>query len=147
MLTHHNPYTAHEYRAEPAVALVELVNENSIVESWFSGRLRGQNLRKNPGTWTDITASYEQALTDLYNRWLREHLEAAAMARLRAAAGTPQGPIARLQPEEFAEAAKERFHIEAAFYMDLEQRYFRDMQRYLRGRAGRETAAPGHRRS
>jgi hypothetical protein len=51
---------------------------------------------------------------------------------LRTAAATAQGPIARLQPKEFAEAAKERFDIEAAFYMDLEQRYFREMQRYLR---------------
>ena len=43
---------------EPAVAIVELVNENSIVESWFSGRLLGKNTKKNPGTWTDIPARY-----------------------------------------------------------------------------------------
>ena len=132
LLTHRNPYTGNQYRVEPAVALVELVNENSIVESWFSGRLLGRNERKHPGTWTDITASYEKALTDLYNRWLGEHLDAGALLRLRTAAGAAEGPIARLQPKEFAAAAKERFHAEAAFYMDLEQRYFRDMRRYLR---------------
>ena len=31
LLTHRNPYTGNEYRHEPAVAIVELVNENSIV--------------------------------------------------------------------------------------------------------------------
>ncbi len=31
-LTHKNPYTGNEYRNEPAVALVELVNENSLIE-------------------------------------------------------------------------------------------------------------------
>ena len=55
LLTHRNPYTGAEYRHEPAVAIVELVNENSIVEAWFSDRLLGKNTQKNPGTWTDIT--------------------------------------------------------------------------------------------
>ncbi|MEK7751090.1 MAG: hypothetical protein AAB654_04180, partial [Acidobacteriota bacterium] len=60
LLTHRNPYTNSEYRNEAAVVIVELVNENSIVESWFSGRLLGEAKRKNPGTWTDIPASYER---------------------------------------------------------------------------------------
>jgi hypothetical protein len=33
LLTHRNPYTQSEYRREPAVAVVELLNENSLVES------------------------------------------------------------------------------------------------------------------
>jgi len=136
LLTHRNPYTKSEYRHEPAVAIVELVNENSIVESWFSGRLLGQNQRKNPGTWTDIPASYEKSLSERYTRWLGEHLAADALARLRSAAGVAQGPIARLRPAEFAKAPKERFHAEAAFYMDLERRYFQDMARYLRDELG-----------
>jgi hypothetical protein len=71
LLTHRNPYTGAEYRNEPAVAIVEMVNENSIVESWFSGRLLGKNETKNPGTWTDIPASYERELTARYQAWLR----------------------------------------------------------------------------
>jgi hypothetical protein len=132
LLTHRNPYTNREYRDEPAVAIVELVNENSIVESWFSGRLLGQNQRKDPGIWIDIPASYEKSLTELYSQWLGEQLAAEAMASLRSAVGVQQGPIPRLRPAEFAKAPKERFHAEAAFYMDLERRYFQDMARYLR---------------
>ena len=132
LLTHRNPYTGRAYCDEPAVAVVELVNENSLVESWFSGRLLGHNQRKHPGTWTDIPESYEKELTALYNHWLAEHLSAAELARLRAAAGVADGPLPRLRPAEFAAADKERFHAEAAFYMDLEDRYFREMGRYLR---------------
>lgn len=133
LLTHRNPYTQAEYRHEPAVAIIEFVNENSIVESWFSGRLLGKARRKNPGTWTDIPASYEKDLTDLYNRWLREHLSPADLAGLRKACEVPaDGPIPRLRPVEFASASKQRFHTEAAFYVELERRYFDDMARFLR---------------
>lgn len=133
LLTHRNPYTEAEYRHEPAVAIVELVNENSIVESWFSGRLLGKATRRNPGTWTDIPASYEKDLTDLYNRWLRERLARQDLAEIRAECGVREdGPIARLRPNEFTSASKHRFHTEAAFYMDMERRYFDDMAKFLR---------------
>jgi hypothetical protein len=122
LLAHRNPYTGSEYRSEPAVLMVELVNENSIVESWFSGRLRGQAKTKNPGTWTDIPASYERDLTRLYNAWL----------------GTKPGAgsVERLQPSQFASASRERFQMEAEFYMDLERRYFRQMGDFLRKEIG-----------
>ncbi len=137
LLTHRNPYTGNEYRHEPAVAIVELVNENSIVESWFSGRLLGKNTRKNPGTWTDIPASYAEELTRRYNQWLRQRLSADELAKLRRAAGVPDdAPIPRLRPEEFAKAPRERFHTEAAFYMELESRYFAEMARFLRDELG-----------
>jgi hypothetical protein len=63
LLTHYNPYTKSEYCNEPAIAIVELVNENSIVEAWFSDRLLGTNKSRNPGTWADITAWYAEQLT------------------------------------------------------------------------------------
>ena len=80
LLTHRNPYTGAEYRHEPAVAIVELVNENSLVEAWFSDRLLGKNTQKNPGTWADIPASYAEQLTEKYNRWLQETLTAGSDA-------------------------------------------------------------------
>ena len=137
LLTHRNPHTGNEYRHEPAVALVELVNENSIVESWFSGRLLGKHTGKNPGTWTDIPASYEQELTELYNGFLREGIPEEALAKFRADWKLPAtGPIPRLTPAEFAAAPVERFFTEASFYMELERRYFEDMRRYLRDELG-----------
>jgi len=137
LLTHRNPYTGHEYRYEPAVALIELVNENSLVESWFSNRLLGKNTRKHPGTWSDIPASYERELTELYNRWLREHLPAQELAELRRQAGVAgEGAIPRLRPDEFKTASDKRFRTEASFYVDVERRYFDRMAGFLRKELG-----------
>jgi len=41
LLTHVNPYTGNAYINEPAVIMVEIVNENSLVEAWFDNRLLG----------------------------------------------------------------------------------------------------------
>ncbi|MBL0158004.1 MAG: hypothetical protein IPP47_13020 [Bryobacterales bacterium] len=117
LLTHRNPYTGAEYRSEPAIATVELVNENSIVEAWYSDRLLGQHTRKNPGTWSDIPASYEKELTALFHAWLAKR-------------GLP--PVARLTRREFETAPAARFRTEAAFYMELEERYFQSMRTLLR---------------
>lgn len=133
LLTHKNAYTGQEYRHEPAVALVEMVNENSIVEAWVCGRLLGQATHKNPGTWTDIPADYEAQLTDLYDAWLRKTLPADELARIHAAAKVPAGQaVPRLQPREFAQADRGRFLTEARFYVELERDYFAGMGRHLR---------------
>ena len=137
LLTHRNAYTGNEYRHEPAVAIVELVNENSIVESWFSGRLLGQQTRRNPGTWADIPASYEKELTQRYNEYLRQRFGPDVLSRLRREAKVGEGElIPRLKPAEFAAASKERFHAEATFYMDMERRYFAEMGRFLKQELG-----------
>ena len=121
LLTHYNPYTKSEYRNEPAVAIVELVNENSIVESWVNNRLVGKNTRKNPGTWTDITECYEKELTDKYAAWLKAH---------------GKEPVPRLSKREFAGADADRFGSEASFYMELEDRYFQSMYTLLKKELG-----------
>ncbi|MBI4909420.1 MAG: hypothetical protein HY820_37725 [Acidobacteria bacterium] len=117
LLTHRNPYTGAEYRNEPAVALVELVNENSLIESWVQNRLLGKASRPRPGTWTDIPATYEKQLTALYTEWLRKR-------------GQP--PVPRLRKEEFASAGEDRFRVEATFYMEIEDRYFQSMSAFLK---------------
>ena len=133
LLTHYNPYTKSEYRSEPAIAIVELVNENSIVEAWFSDRLLGKNTNKRPGTWTDITAWYADQLTGKYNQWLKERLPSPELKALREMAGVKEDePIPRLTRNQFAAAPKKRFHMEATFYMELENNYFQTMYHYLK---------------
>ena len=133
LLTHRNPYTGEEYRREPAVVTVELVNENSLVESWFSGRLLGKNTARNPGTWTDIPASYEGDLTEKYNAWLAKHFSAPELAELRKEAGVGDGQsVPRLKPDEFNSASQKRFLTEAEFYVGIERDYFGDMRRFLK---------------
>jgi hypothetical protein len=113
MLTHRNPYTGAEYRSEPAIAMVEIVNENSLLESWKAGRLQGKlDPAKADLTWRDIPASYAKDLDAL---WLKYG---------------GQGP--RLVPSEFAAASPERFRQETWFLMELERKFFLDMQSYLK---------------
>ena len=137
LLTHYNPYTKSEYRHEPAVAVVELVNENSIVEAWFSDRLLGKNTEKSPGTWTDVTAWYANQLTFRYNEWLKERLSSTELKVLCDMAGVKEDElIPRLTKIQFSAAPKKMFHLEAAFYMELEHSYFQKMYRYLKEELG-----------
>lgn len=137
LLTHYNPYTGSYYRFEPAVAIIEFVNENSIVESWFTGRLVGENQIKNPGTWTDITQDYAEELTRRYNLWLVKNLKQEELKRLREEAGVePGADIPRLRPEQFGEASENRFRTECSFYMELESRYFWMMKKFLQEEIG-----------
>jgi hypothetical protein len=132
LLTHYNPYTKSQYRNEPAVLIVELVNENSLVEAWFSDRLLGKNTQKNPGTWTDVTAWYAELLTKKYNAWLQERLSPDELNGLRKIAGVEDGALVpRLTREQFNNAPDKRFHLEASFYMELERGYFEGMDKYL----------------
>ena len=129
LLTHKNPYTGNEYRNEPAVAVVEIVNENSLFESWRAGRLEGKGPGKDQDqTWADIPASYASELTGMYNEWLPRQLDKSDLERLYKEAGNP---AARLRSTEFKDASTFRFETEAAFYMDLENRFFERMYSYL----------------
>ena len=113
LLTHVNPYTGKAYRDEPAVALVEIVNENGLY----------------PG-FRAPTAYYDDELTAQYNAWLEQHPEQLAKVR------TPGSPVPRLKSQEIASAPKERYEAEAAFYMDTERRFYEGMSAYLKNELG-----------
>jgi hypothetical protein len=141
VLDHVNPFTGNRYAEEPAVALVELVNENSLLESWMMGRLRGEQTEP-AGTWTDIPPAYAEDLDRLWNAWLaRRYVDRAALATawagdLRDFEDPRRDSVRRLQPEDFEAAATGRFHAEATFYAELERDFFREMGAYLRGELG-----------
>jgi hypothetical protein len=120
LLTHVNPYTKTEYRNEPAIALVEIVNENALYLG-FSSRV----------------AFYEDELTKLYNDWLKQNLTAEQLRKVREAAGvSADALVPRLKGNEAATAPKERYRAEMAFFMDAENRYYQDMSGYLRKELG-----------
>ncbi len=132
LLTHKNAYTGNEYRREPAVAAVEMVNENSVLEGWIGGRLAGRD-DPAPEVWSPIPVSYAEELTDLYSRWLATNLPPDRLESIRkeASAG-PDGRVARLQPDQFAAASRERFLAEARFYAEVESQFFAGMKKLLR---------------
>ena len=116
LLTHYNPYTKLEYRNEPAVAIVELANENALYVGFHAP-----------------TPAYEKELLELYNDWLRHRLNSTELAKLRAITGA-QGEelVPRLTSREIATAPPERFHTEVEFFIEMERRYFREMESYLK---------------
>ncbi len=143
LLTHKNPYTGNEYRHEPCVATVEIINENAVLEGWVGGRLIGKDVEKSD-TWSPIPVSYAEELTDLYNAWLAKSLAPEQVAALRAEAGVAAGArVPRLAPSAFAKASADRFRAEAAFYIDVEHQFFAGMKRLLKDELGVKSAVVG----
>jgi len=92
-LGHVNPYTGKSYLEEPAVAWVEIINENGILCAW-----RGGHLRK---AWPDAMVA---DLGQHWNAWLRTRY--ANNDRLRQAWATgavAADPAQRLKNPAFAE--------------------------------------------
>jgi hypothetical protein len=124
LLGHRNPYTGRAYTQDPAVALVEINNENAI------------NIGYRPPS-----EFYGNELTDLYNKWLAANRTAEQIAALRQMAGVAAQASVPLMfwRGQAATAPPERFHAEAAFYNDLQRDYFREMENYLKQTLGSQS--------
>ncbi|MEP7000835.1 MAG: hypothetical protein ABI969_10175, partial [bacterium] len=120
ILTHVNPYTNNEYRNEPSVAIVEILNEN--------------------GLWVGFNAPtpyYDEELTTQYNAWLEKKRTPAEVQRLREITGvTADAPIPRLNGSEVGSAPKERYNAEMSFIGDVESTFYHDMAGYLKNTLG-----------
>jgi len=131
LLGHLNPYTKLTYTQDPAVAVIEVNNENAI-NIGFRG----------PSPF------YDQELADMYNQWLAKHRTPEQIASLRkiAAVQGDTAPVPLMQPRfpfSYAGAAPvaatappERIHAEAEFYNDLQHDYFADMENYVKQTLG-----------
>lgn len=69
LLTHVNPYTGLAYKDDPAIITLELANENSIVRSWYSGKL------------DNLPSSYAEHFTKMWNDWLTHKYKTTANLR------------------------------------------------------------------
>lgn len=69
LLTHYNPYTKLRYCDDPAISMLEITNENSIIARWKSNELNGSffGIKKH-----SITDYYVNELDHLWNNWLKE---------------------------------------------------------------------------
>lgn len=133
LLTHRNPYTNTEYRHEPAIAIIEVINENSLFDAWLNDRLRPLDAEVRDPNFRPIPAYYSTFLDQLYQDYLQRAFEESKIAILRSRLGLgPGAPIPRLRPKDFGAAPAEQFQAEASFYATLERNYFRDMQRFLK---------------
>jgi len=136
ILTRRNKYTGNAYSREPAVAVVEMVNENSVLEAWVTWRLEGRDdAAGHP--WSPLPVSYHDELTELYNDWLVKNRSAEEVAAIREESVVSKNkPIPRLKPNQFMAASALRFHTEATFYMMLEVNFFKGMKKLLQDELG-----------
>jgi hypothetical protein len=137
LLTHKNPYTGNRYVNEPALIIVEIVNENSLVEAWYGDRLTGTTYSENPSTWSGVPPYYAKELTRKYNKWLRVNRSADQIQAIAEEAGrNADGLIPRMASSEFDEASKLRFYAEASFIMHMDRKFFTGMYHYLKSTLG-----------
>jgi len=122
LLGHRNPYTGLEYTQDPAVALIEINNEDAL------------NIGYRPPS-----PFYGQELTGMYNRWLAAHRTPEQIAALRQMAGVQadhdEVPLMFWRGQA-ATAPPERFRAEAEFYNDTQRDYFNEMEDYLKHMLG-----------
>ncbi len=145
LLTHYNPYTKTKYSEEPAVATVEIVNENSIYEFWFRNWLRGELTVDRPAAQLDFTPFYADQLDEMYQAWLTAHRRPAQIAALRREAGVAEGAaVPRLSRGDFGTASRDRFHAEADFLGDVEKTFFTDMYAYIKEDLGVKSLVIGN---
>jgi len=116
LLGHLNPYTKLEYRNDPAVAMVEINNENAL---WVGFR--------------SPTPYYDRELANLYNAWLQANLNVEELGQLRESAGvSSDAAVPLLESREQIEAApKVRFYTESRFFLHMQRSYWEEMRDYL----------------
>jgi hypothetical protein len=132
LLTHVNPYTKNAYINEPAIALIEINNENSLIAVWHSGAL------------DRAAAPYRTELAALWTEWLRkkygdDRKTAAAWAELAKQDGLeatvphePSGGIALFTKADIAGRTERARDDWQRFLWQTEERYWPSMHRFLR---------------
>lgn len=100
LLTHVNPYTKKAYTDEPAVAMVEINNENAIYAQW------------NGGSLDNLPEPYATTYQKLWNAWLRKKY--GNTEKLRAAWNVGEWPLGSemLKGGDFTEAPQRNWNLE-----------------------------------
>ena len=94
LLTHVNPYTGLAYRDDPAIAIVEILNENGLYLGFRAP-----------------TPYYNEELTRLYNDWLRRNLTPEALQKVREQAGLAANVAGNYLVRDFHTPALTRFQL------------------------------------
>jgi hypothetical protein len=117
MLTHYNPYTKLRYCDDPAIALVEITNENSLFDYWKWGKLDGSNRGSVP-------SYYIKQLDNKWGDWLKIRYGATGKADVR----RPTYRQNTASPEQIKDIED--------FYTEVEKGYFDDMLSFLKNEIG-----------
>ncbi|MBC9032009.1 hypothetical protein IAG41_06360 [Sphingomonas sp. JC676] len=137
LLGHLNPYTKLRYADDPAVAIVEVVNENSLLEFWMRNWLRGERVKGGKNYQLDMTPHYQALLVGMYNDWLAKNRSAGDLAKLRGMAGVAAGqPVPFMRRGDHPDAPRPRLDAELAFLTQVEIDFHAEMKRFLKEAVG-----------
>lgn len=133
LLTHYNPYTKTHYNNEPAIAIVELVNENSLFDAWHRNALTSINTTSKDPNFRNLTHYHSDLLTRKFNRFLLRNYNEEEIKSIREQAEiTKEGLIERASIEDNHALRKKWVNATLSFYVDVERQYFVEMKRYLK---------------
>ncbi len=124
LLEHINPYTGQAYKDEPAVAMIEINNENSILNGW--------------GGWGGLEVIQDPFLADLrtlWNDWLKKRYETdeALKAAWKTSAGELESAsVPVIWKKEAGKFTKEAVNDFCDFLLDVEADYWNEMYRFLK---------------
>jgi len=138
-LTHKNPYTGLRYVDEPAVAIVQLLNENGIF--WENREAEMPSYKKElDRKWNEWLLKKYGSRAALDRAWTKEDGTKALAPDEDPAKGTVRRPPIGVWGERKIDYRKDyadvegpaRFADNAEFLMELEMQYIHEMKAYLR---------------
>lgn len=144
LLSRTNPYTGTKTKNDPALAIVEIMNEDSIIGAWAGEGLDYPMSVTRPGS-KNVTEPYHVELDAQYQVWLNRRYTStedvkAAWGGLREGETLEGGTIERLKAESvkarLEHATKERAKDILAFYQNMEASTFQDMKDHLTNSVG-----------
>ena len=143
ILAHRNPYTGLAYKEEPAIAMLELENENSIVHAWFNKWFHFPQL-KDP---------FGRMLKDRWNGFLRRKYRRTDNLRKAWSTGPgfswpkdqrlEKGTVAWPMDEQEWKAVPQRAVDLTEFLAETEARYFSDMNAWIKDGVGAPQCVTG----
>jgi len=134
LLTHVNPYTNTPYTREPAVAFVEISNEDALFAIWGWGQL------------DDLPDPYATTFRKLWNQWLRK--KHGSTAKLAKAWNVGERPLGEelLRNGDFSQPPEQAWHLERDDQTVVEWSVEREPQgkRFLRVVVGKQGRVAWH---
>ncbi|AHF94653.1 hypothetical protein OPIT5_22980 [Opitutaceae bacterium TAV5] len=139
LLHHRNPHTGLRYADDPAVAFVEINNENGLFANWYNSRLEPDKL----------APVFTEALSKLWNNWLARKYGSAENARAAWQKNAAKSSTAEAMKSGGnsmpVEIPRRRFSQNGNRAMladwtrclyETERDYYTDMRDFLRGELG-----------